>query len=252
MIRLRYPKVALLVLGVLTVVQCLFLPIKVRPLPTASFSESVYDLGAIGPLRFGYAPGQHGATLAVSSLSSKPKQPVAPYESELAGLMRRELALIPVKFVFEVLFYFAILSAGVAVLRFWSRRTNAKLLGRALHTAIVACGSLSLLALPVALFGYDASLFTTWEGPGAFSSSGPYMEQLSGRLGQAVSYRMLLEIVALAALRVPYVTAVLHPMSWWVFFAVVVPAALFMPILLGAVATEFIQESWSKRTAPGA
>lgn len=187
-------------------VQLFFLFLKVFEIPPEVYCERAWDLQVTPGWRYGYAKGWHGAVLVKT-----PNQTgVIPVNEAIGGdeitqAMARELELVPWKFVGELMLYLGLLAFVLFVPRWLAHRLS--LAGRLrriipMYVALWAAAWIVFL-LPLLATGYGASMFTTWEGPGALSYSGPY-PRASAIPAETVSYRPFVEAAAMWPLIIGY------------------------------------------------
>jgi len=178
--------VALLVAG-----QALFLDWKVPWISPEDYARVGHDLEQTRVWRLGYTAGIHGARLVRTAPDARPAEEgrhLAARDFDLNSEMRRELVLLPARAALELLFY--LLVAGVVI----SAGRLTQLRRRWVLLPMIAA---SLLSIPLLAFGYGASIYSTYVGPGAFSSSGPYVG-VSFIPAETVSYRSMAEALGLA------------------------------------------------------
>jgi hypothetical protein len=189
----------------LTALQSFFLFMKVLELPPPTYSRHAVDLQVTPGWRYGYARGWHGAVL-VKAVNSAQAVPLTPFDSvEIADAMARELEMVPWKFFGELLFYIGLLAFVLFVPRRLAHGLS--LSGRKrrimpMYMGLWAAAWIVFL-LPLLAGGYGASIFSTWEGPGALSCSGPY-PMMTATPADTVSYRPLLEAGAMWPLIIGY------------------------------------------------
>jgi hypothetical protein len=187
-------------------VQLFFLFLKVFEIPPDVYSEIAWDLQVTPGWRYGYAKGWHGAVL-VKTPNETGATPVneAIGGDEVTHAMARELEMVPWKFAGELMLYLGLLAFVLFVPRWLAHRLS--LSGRLrrvipMYVALWAAAWVVFL-FPLLATGYGASVFTTWEGPGALSYSGPY-PRASAIPAETVSYRPLVEAAAMWPLIIGY------------------------------------------------
>ena len=199
---MRRHSIALLVMtGIVGLLQLFALAHKFpRFVPSTRFPQAV-PLARVASVNIGIIRGHHGAVFVrTSDLSRNPPLSKESDAAEVQLAMRRELRRVPVKLFAEWVWY-VVVAFFVVYLPIVTARVRAAL--RRTVVLVSACAFLAaaaLFQLPLA-FGYDSSMFSTWAGPGAYSSSGPYLS-ISGNTGVSVSYRIFLEAMVLPAMRV--------------------------------------------------
>jgi hypothetical protein len=201
--------------ALLVAAQTWFLANKVSWLSQEDYGKRAHDLKHTRIWRFGYVTGQHGARLVRTAPDARPLDE----GDERVGVsvhdeMQRELAMAPARAALELLLY-AVAAAGA-----WATGRLA-LLRRArrwrwLLLPLVAGWTLSL---PLLFIGYGTSMYSNYVGPGAFSSSGPYIE-VTFLPAETVSYRSAMEALGLSPL------ALLHLVQFGRWFPDV-PFSLF-------------------------
>jgi hypothetical protein len=190
-----------LFLGAIAVGQWAALRHSVRVVPSTDFGKATY-LRSLNGWRIGFLKGQHGAWLVRTPSATFPVPssagPVSPLETEMAEI----LSSLPRKALLEGILYAAALLSGALLLPAASRRVAGTRLPALARHVIVGLFSVALGALilsPYLFLGYGRCAFTNWVGPGALSYSGAYL-RLSPHPGDTVSYRNVVEVVALPGL----------------------------------------------------
>ncbi|MCP4541890.1 MAG: hypothetical protein GY832_32575 [Chloroflexi bacterium] len=180
-------------------IQLEFLSHKVWEIEPTSYSNAV-ELKVTRTWRYGFYPGHHGATLVKTrNVSEAAPENSCSDESELCAILKRELGLVPIKTILELALYLGILGYTLFASRWVSNRFIPEQGPRYLKISAEAFLWIigwTLTLLPLIVFGYGRSLYTNWEGPGALSSSGMYLE-VTLTPGMTVSYRSWLELIAL-------------------------------------------------------
>ena len=202
----RRLKIFILLSLLIIAVQAFFLFLKVFEIPPEVYSEIAWDLQVTPGWRYGYAKGWHGAVL-VKTLNQAEVIP----ESEAIGgdeitqAMARELEMVPWKFAGELMLYLGLLAFVFFIPRWLAHRLSLSgRLRRIIPMYIVLWAAAWIVfLLPWLASGYGASMFTTWEGPGALSYSGPYPRS-SAIPADTVSYRPLVEAGAMWPLIIGY------------------------------------------------
>jgi hypothetical protein len=203
--RVRNRWFILLAVATITWLQLHFL--SVRVIQTDGWPETATFLKADNGRNYGFVHGIHGAIL-IQSTSAPPEGGAPPgedsmyspeFRKELSDYMVEELAGLPRLAAYEGLFYFS----WILLLRFGLRpafrklaRPEASSKRKARAVAAVTCLALAYLLLPYMTFCYGSSAYSTWAGPYAMSSSGPYLPPTLWP-GETISYRPVLEIVLL-------------------------------------------------------
>jgi len=195
----------LLTVVVITWLQVRFLGIRV--VETDGWPETATFLKSDAGWNYGYVHGIHGAILirasasaAVGETSTVEEDGYAPeYRKERDDYMRAELAGLRSLAIYEGLFYLS----WVLLLRFGLPPTFRKLAGaasspkrKARAMAVVTSLAVGYLLLPRIAVCYGSSAYSTWAGPYAMSSSGPYLPPTLWP-GETISYRPVLEIALL-------------------------------------------------------
>jgi hypothetical protein len=205
--RLQQRSKIFVVLSLLIIMaQVFFLLLKVFEIPPEVYSEIAWDLKTTYGCRYGYVRGWHGAAL-VKTVNQPEAVPVsAKIENDgIAHAMARELELVPWKFAGELMLYLGLLAFVLFVPRRLAHRLSASGQQRRIVSMYVTLWAAAWIAflLPWLAAGYGASIFTTWEGPGALSYSGPYLRS-SGVPAETVSYRPFLEAASMWPLIIGY------------------------------------------------
>jgi hypothetical protein len=119
--------------------------------------------------------------------------------------MARELEMVPWKFAGELMLYLGLLAFVLFVPRRLAHRLSlSDRLRRIIPMYVVLwAAAWVVFLLPLLATGYGASMFTTWEGPGALSYSGPYL-RASAIPAETVSYRPHVEAAAMWPLIIGY------------------------------------------------
>lgn len=182
------------------VVLVLFLQWGIASIPAIDadgFDQSARELQRTKTWRYGYVLPHHGAVLvkARNTAGAPPLVPIEP-DDRLSTVMARELRLGPWKALLELLFYgglWALTAAGLPRLaRAIAGPTATR--GRWAQAVGVAGALLPTVALaPYLCSGYGEPLFSTWQGPGALSYSGPFPQ--TAPLGRSITYRMAIQAV---------------------------------------------------------
>jgi hypothetical protein len=180
----------------LVAAQAWFLHNKVSWLPPEDYATHGHDLKPTRTWRFGYVSGRHGARLVRTAPEARPAGEAGLFApgSDLDGPMLRELQMAPALAGLELVLYLLVTLAVARVGRFASVRRGAR--WRWLLLPLIAGW---LLSLPLLAVGYGSSIYSNYVGPGAFSSSGPYL-RVSFIPAETVSYRSLMEALGLAPL----------------------------------------------------
>lgn len=175
-------------------------------IPPEVYSEIARDLQATHGWRYGYVKGWHGAVL-VKTVNQKEAIPECEKieNADITRAMAWELAMVPWKFAGELMLYLGLLAFVLFVPRWLAHRLSTS--GRLrriipMYMALWAAAWVVFL-LPWLAAGYGASMFTTWEGPGAMSYSGPY-PRATATPAETVSYRPLVETGAFWPLMIGY------------------------------------------------
>ena len=199
----------------------------------------------VGNFRIGAIRGQHGA-IFVRIPPGEPFTTVLPDDDDgkVRQAMLRDLPRTPAKAVGEYAMYLVLFFGCLWLLP--------SLLARRMRWSFavaVSCFAAVLLAQIPLFFRYDSSIFSTWSGPGAYSSSGGYL-RLTYTAGYSVSYRPFLESLLLPALRslaavhlLPYMEG---PAGWFIYAAEVCCFYGVLGALLGGIADvvrQFIRPS---------
>jgi uncharacterized membrane protein (DUF485 family) len=187
-------------------VQAFFMFLKVYEIPPEVYSEIARDLQATHGWRYGYVQRWHGAVL-VKTANQAEAIPAGERieDADITQAMARELELVPWKFAGELIFYLGLLAFVLFVPGWLAHRLSAS--GRLrriipMYMALWAAAWIVFL-LPWLAVDYGASMFTTWEGPGALSYSGPY-PRTTATPAETVSYRPLVEGGAFWPLMIGY------------------------------------------------
>jgi hypothetical protein len=174
--------------------------LTVQRISPEEYSRYASDLSVTAKWRYGYIVPHHGAHLVKA-----PTPETVPHldrgssgdsdDKEIFSAMSHELDTYPLKAALEALLYSFLV--GYALLALWLRdKFAAKSSGysrRILFEGAIWALGWTLACLPLLCFGYGSSLFSTWEGPGALSYSGPYPGIITMIPGETISYRPLLE-----------------------------------------------------------
>lgn len=195
----------LLTVVVITWLQVHFLGIRV--VETEVWPERATFLKSDAGWNYGYVHGIHGAILIRASASPAVGEArtaeedgySSEYRKERDDYMLAELAALRSLAIYEGLFYLS----WVLLLRFALPPTFRKLAGaapsprrKARAMAVMTGLAMGYLLLPRIAAGYGCSAYSTWAGPYAMSSSGPYLPPTLWP-GETISYRPVLEIALL-------------------------------------------------------
>ena len=175
---------------------------------TEKFDDRVVELERTSRWRYGYAWQFHGVVL-VKARNVPGAPPLVPIDADdrLSLVMARQLRLRIWKAGFELLFYAALqllIMTGLPRLTAAIAGTGAT---RCRLAAAIGIANLLLVTAalaPYLLIGYGEPLFSTRQGPGAFSSSG-LTSPATAAVGPSITYRAVIEGV----LRFPLLS------SWW-------------------------------------
>ncbi len=191
------------VLGALALAQCIALLHAVRPVSPERFASAAH-LRVIGGWQIGFLRGQHGAwlvrtpaTVSATSATGGPNASLIPEMLEALDSLPRKAALEGI--LFSLLFLMAFVGFPALVRRPLVANLS-PFLQRVISAGLGAVVGMALFS-PYLLLGYGASAFSNWVGPGAYSSSGPYLT-VTGISGETVSYRTVVEAAALPGLTV--------------------------------------------------
>lgn len=187
----------LVVVVSVAVLQWLALLHVVEPVSPEQFA-SVVSLKVVGDWRIGYLHGHHGARLVRTPAASNAATKSAGSDDALVAEMRAVLDSLPRKAALEGGLYSVVLLLAFVALPALARRTAGVAMSAFRRRLLLAGGgALVGIALfsPYQALDYGTSAYTNWVGPGAFSSSGPYIT-VTGIPGETVSYRTVVEAAA--------------------------------------------------------
>jgi hypothetical protein len=184
------------VVACVVVVQVIGLRLRVKLVDSADYRESGTELRVSRKWRYGFLRGQHGAFLVRVPLASEPPRAGQLPDSEVYDYMKSDLANLPRTTFLESGFYLALGSYLVALAPWVLRRLAPGGTRKWVFGGGLGVGFGALFLAPQFFLGYGASAFSTYVGPGALSSSGPYA-RLTFICAETVSYRPLLELVLL-------------------------------------------------------
>ncbi|MGH9315590.1 MAG: hypothetical protein ACRD1P_00545 [Thermoanaerobaculia bacterium] len=204
--RLRTAFAALAVALILIVgLQVWWLSKKVRLVESPElYAKHDFELKADQKWRYGYALSMHGASLVKTVNRGEQFAGKVSEHPDLRAYMRRELGRLPSMAIREGLFYLAWV-ASLVFLAPWAYRklvrgeSSSARKGLAV-AALSGIGAFLFLA-PMITAGYGSSAFTTWAGPYAISSSGPYAH-LTWWPGETISYRPIVELLSFPMMKV--------------------------------------------------
>lgn len=173
---------------------------RVPEVPPTRFEQHAVRLKTESHWIYGYFPGAHGAFLVKAKNPGRPLLSRASADSDLDRLMAVQLSTLPSRAALEGLFYLGVLIwsfLGAPRLAHWFARRKLFMNRRAAIAALLSAVTIILLLLPKEVAGYGASVFSNWTGPGAMSSSGPYLRMIGRNPAETVSYRTVAEAVLL-------------------------------------------------------
>ena len=173
-----------------------------------NFDERVVELERTSRWRYGYAWQFHGVVL-VKARNVPGAPPLVPIDSDdrLSLVMARQLRLRHWKAGFELLFYAALqllIMTGLPRLSDAIAGTGGTRCRLAAAIAIANLLFVTAALAPYLLIGYGEPLFSTRQGPDAFSSSG-LISATTVAFGPSITYRAVIEGV----LRFPLLC------TWW-------------------------------------
>ena len=171
---------------------------KVLRVDAGEYASEATELRVSLHWRYGYIKTLHGARLVRTPNVSPPVSPSHP-ASHLWVAMNNELRLVPLKAAGETALYLLLLIYGFFAAPWMATGAPAQTGGRisnAVYVGLLWSAGWTILAVPVLIWGYGEPIYSTWSGPGALSSSGPYMCSLSSGPGLTVSYRIVFEVGA--------------------------------------------------------
>lgn len=200
--------VALAAIGAL---QTYFMSVRVAALD--AWPEGGVFLRTDGRWRFGYVYGIHGAILFKTTAPVVPR-PVSESDDgmppefypEVSADMARVLDGLPGLQLQEGAFYFLGVLFVMFVLPAILRRRGPEAATdacRARAWGLMSALTLGYVMLPYVATCYGGSAYSTWAGPHAMSSSGPYLPP-SLWPGETISYRPVLEIALLPVMVLPW------------------------------------------------
>lgn len=171
---------------------------EVQTVPAKDYGNMAAEIRVTARWRYGYVCGHHGAFL-VKTRNAPDFKPLVQdgRDSELDQAMLDALWAFPKKSVLEALFLGIVLAYVFVLVPRLRRNMNTRY--PSWHSAALREEAFwiigwALFLGPLLLFGYGASLYSTWAGPGALSYSGPYLGMLTGQGGGTIAYRALLEL----------------------------------------------------------
>ena len=171
---------------------------KVPCVDADAYGSEATELRVSPHWRYGYIETMHGARLvrtANVSLAVSPSRPA----SHVWVAMNDELGRVPLKVAGETTLYLLLLVYGFFAAPWLADKASASICARLVnagHVGVLWATGWTILAAPILLWGYGEPIYSTWSGPGGFSSSGPYMCSLSSGPGLTVSYRTAFEVGA--------------------------------------------------------
>ncbi|MBA4389143.1 MAG: hypothetical protein C0404_14315 [Verrucomicrobia bacterium] len=181
--------------------------LRVPDIGTSNFAQHASELKVTPGWRYGFVHGHHGAHLvkARNISDAAARRPGSSLDSGAGGkgylraAMAEDLRTYKTRSALEAGFYVLLLAYV-----FWA----APALKRKLIPEFAACprhilyvvaataAGWTFVCLPILCTGYGSSLFSTWEGHGAMSWSGPYYGFITGTPGETISYRPVLEVLS--------------------------------------------------------
>jgi hypothetical protein len=194
-------RVAGLMLGAVVLAQVLALRQKVPFLPPTEYCGQAVTLRVWAGQTLGYQQTIHGNVLVRTR--NPPPACVAKREPLVAEAMATELHRLPKRLALELGFYAALCLASAYValplLQALDCRSSSRTI-RAVAFGFATTAMVLLIALPRFVTGYGGSMFTTWAGPypEIFGGMYPYRSHMPG---ETVSYRALLEVTLLPAMK---------------------------------------------------
>jgi hypothetical protein len=181
-----------------------FVASKILVLDPAQYAELATDLQVNARWRYGYVKQHHGAILVQTENTAQSlawpvdRDANDTVEQRTRSIMFRELQWCPIKAELENLLYIVLLAWAFYGKPLITSRLTAGTLGRRgefyAHALSWAVGW-SIACFPLLVADYGAPLYSTWNGPGALSSSGPSLGAYFGN-GMTVSYRYFIQLVA--------------------------------------------------------
>jgi hypothetical protein len=184
-----------LVLLLLTAIQVFWLEQKISWVTPDDYTSRCHELYVTPLWRFGFWPGHHGASLVRTDVGATPGSARGEFGGDLEAEMRAELLAAPGRSALELAFYLAV----VVVLYMCCQVRLIRRAGAARWMLLPAAAAF-LLSLPLLVLGYGCTLYSNYVGPGALSSSGPYIS-MTFVAAETVSYRALVEAIGLVPLK---------------------------------------------------
>jgi uncharacterized membrane protein (DUF485 family) len=172
---------------------------KIPRLDRDMYRLAAVDLGVTRFIRWGYVVPHHGAILVWTANVPGSAPEAAEHSQHLEQFMQRELVLVPIKFVAELVLYFTFLGwvrwgCSWLTAAIFSQQAS---IGRSLLAGALSWGiGWTLLIWPLLLLDYGAPIYSTWAGPGALSWSTPHLPVSFGP-GLTISYRPVIETFGL-------------------------------------------------------
>jgi hypothetical protein len=201
--------------------------VSIPAIDADTFDESARELQRTRTWRYGYVLPHHGAVLvkARNTTGAPPFVPIEP-DDHLSAVMVRELRLGVSKATFELLFYGGLWLLAAAGLPRLIRAIAGRAATRCRWALAVGLAGVlfpTAALAPYLLAGYGEPLFSTWQGPGALSYSGPFPE--TAALGRCITYRILVEGVLMYPLlfsswALDYLAAVGERQALWAISAI--------------------------------
>jgi hypothetical protein len=189
--------VAALVLMLLLLGMCL--RDKVLNVEASVYSSEATELQVSSHWRYGYIATYHGARLVRTPNVPLRVSQRDPESDDVWVVMNNELRLVPLKAVLETALYLLLLIYGFFLAPWIAASIRAQIQRRILRAGSVAvlwAVGWTIVATPNLMWGYGEPIYSTWSGPGALSSSGPYLCSMSYGPGLTVSYRGVFEATA--------------------------------------------------------
>jgi hypothetical protein len=186
-------------LVLMLLVQAISLRGKVLRVEASEYSDVAVELEVTSHWRYGYVTAYHGARLVRTPNVPLQVRQFDPASGDVGAAMDKELHLVPRKAALETALYLFLLFYGFFVAPWAAESNPVGIFSRIRHAGFVAVlwvQGWTFLAAPAVLWGYGEPIYSTWSGPGALSSSGPYLCSLSSGPGMTVSYRGVFEAAA--------------------------------------------------------
>jgi hypothetical protein len=176
---------------------------RVVNIPPEKYQQSgAVDLKITPELRYGYVSAQHGAFLVKTQNGAAftSYQPNNDYEKIEFDWMKKDLESYRRRANLEAVFYGTVWAYAFVLIP-WLRWKiqGIRWPGRTILRGLFWAGGWVLIATPLILLDYGASLYTTWNGPGALSWSGPYFGTVTGFNAETISYRTFVELTGAPA-----------------------------------------------------